>query len=178
MRSSRTPEYLAAARASVRRIRPLIVWTSGLSTCPGALLRMNACTSAASRSASSAAMSIAPQNSCTKSACRSASSSKTAMLPLVWYAVWTSCPWSQRRMNVPPIEITSSSGCGLNTSTRFGKTSSPLPASTPFPTTNFGRPGLPAGHPVIVRWRLLKTAMLVSYAPPFALSRPCRPFSL
>ncbi len=84
------------------------------------------------------------------------SSSLTAMLPEVSYAICRSCPCFTSRLIVPPIEITSSSGCGENTIILFGKGKalSGRSVSSAF--------GLPPGQPVIVCCRSLNTRILTS----------------
>ena len=58
-------------------------------------------------------------------------------------------------MNVPPIEITSSSGCGEKTITRLGK------GDEGTGRVESSALGLPPGQPVMVCWRSLKTSMLI-----------------
>ena len=115
------PHARAAARASVSRISPLIFSTS-VGVRLARLLRVQERLDPLLDTAVGASGVDAeqPVELSTKSTNRRASWSKTAMFPLVMYATWTLCPCSTRRMIVPPIEITSSSGCGLNTRTVFG----------------------------------------------------------
>jgi hypothetical protein len=85
------------------------------------------------------------------------------MLPEVWYATWTSWPWSQRRMKVPPIEMTSSSGCGLKTSTRLGKMSGSRACIVDaLAGDELGAAGLAAGPAGDGGCRARKTSMLMS----------------
>ena len=85
-------------------------------------------------------------------------------------------PWSTRRMSVPPMEITSSSGCGEKMSTRFGKDA--RRANAVRSPGCLACAGLPPGQPVIVACRWRKTLTLMSYAGPRSASRSCRPSSL
>ena len=110
-----------------------------------------------------------PLTKCMK---RVTSSSPTAMLPEVSYATCTSWFCCTRRRMVPPIEMTSSSGWGENTITRFcaGMARSGRLVSSAL--------GLPPGHPVMVCCRSLNILMLQLYAEPKRASRSESPFSL
>ena len=70
-------------------------------------------------------------------------------------------------MKVPPIEMTSSSGCGEKRSTvlGYGAAATGRVLSSAF--------GLPPGQPVMVCWRSLKTSMLIlSNGPAYSSSSP------
>ena len=71
------------------------------------------------------------------------------MFPDVWYTMCTSWPWETNLSKVPPIEITSSSGCGLKINTLFlaGLDLSGLLLSSDS--------GFPPGQPVIDLCNLL-----------------------
>ena len=182
MCSSFTPENFAAARASVRRIRPLICCSSGLSTSPGFLLLDEALDLLLDRSALLLARGrTRGRTRATKSAWRRAVSSKTAMLPLSLvgdvHLVALLAQADERAAHADHVVV----GVRAEDDDALGEDRRRWRGGRPGAVglrRSSRRRGLPPGQPVMVACRSRKTSMLMSYAPPRLASSSCRPCSL